>query len=649
MSEQLAVSSSRSAEDGEGADRAGRRIIVILGSGRSGTSLCAKILGRLGIRMEATLQRPNEMNPEGYFEDGRLVEINKRLLGKLAPVPGSGPRGDAAAKVGPEMRELREHLKKHAFSAPEIWGFKDPRVSLLLPFYRRAFQAVGVVPRYVFCARAPGAVVESLQQAGTRSRAFYEQVYFMRSFLALRDSAANCHVIHYERLLEDPVGQISKLWAYVGDESPTPLTPEECEALVDKKLNRSQLRAAPVSNPLAARMGVLIDGMEGNELDRDAVFAELREIDAIHSAYQVWVDSAADSIGAMKMKAETAEGQLAKQAERIAKLTEAAETRAEESVELADARKSAAKQTEEIGRLRTSLQAALKETERRSGAAETRIAALSREAEGRAAAEARADDLAEQVKTMREQTEEACAAAEHRAKEAEARNVELTAQHERVSVELARTRDEALAHAGRQEACATVLGAELSILQADLARLEKERNAAVTRTRSREGEFEEMRGTLEQTAIELTRVQRSEKKLKIENEQLQARLQAAERGAVEAEAEGERLREQLRQCTEKLSTENERLRARLQTAERCAVEAEIEGGRLHEQLRLRTDKLKIRNRQLLEQLQRRTEKLKTRNQTLRAKLQKAERWNILALPRRLARSRSDGRPDETSR
>ena len=276
-------------------DPGGRPVVVVLGPGRSGTSLCAKILGRLGIRMEATLQRANEMNPDGYFEDARLDDINKRLLKKLAPVPGLGPlEAFAPALIADEEKELFAHIKERAFAEPEIWGFKNPRTSLLLPFYRRAFKAVGIVPRYVFCARAPGAVAESLrEEAANTSRETAERVYFMRSFLALRDCAANCHVIHYERLLKDPVVQIERLWTHVrvGD-APCPLSVKDREELVDFKLNRSALRAKPVTNPLAGRIGKLLDSMEGTEFDRDAVLSELREINGIHSVYQAWLDHA---------------------------------------------------------------------------------------------------------------------------------------------------------------------------------------------------------------------------------------------------------------------------------------------------------------------------------------------------------------------
>ncbi|KAA9005051.1 hypothetical protein [Histidinibacterium aquaticum] len=405
MSEQTSVASPEPNGKQKAEDKTTKRVVVILGSGRSGTSLCAKILSRLGIAMETTLHRPNEMNPEGYFEDAQLVEINKRLLAKLAPVSGVAPRSDVAdAEIGSEMRELRAHLKERTLASHNVWGFKDPRVSMLLPLYRRAFQAEGIVPNYIFCARSAGAVVESLMQASGKSRELCEQMYFSRTFLALRDSAANCYVLHYEKLLESPSTQIGALWTYVGEKhKPSPIDDKQCENLVEKKYNRSSLMAQKITNPLACRMEALIENMEGTQFNRDSVLEELREIGLINSGYQAWIDITAKSINDLKSS--------------LVKPNEAVEK----------------KEKEWASKL------------------------------------------------------------------------------------------------SQQTACATALGDELSRLQAEVSRLEKERNAAITRARSREGEIEVMRCKNEETEAKLARRSHSETKI-VMNEELRktrAKLDAA--------------------------------------------------------------------------------------------------------------------------
>lgn len=86
------------------------RIVVLIGTGRSGTSLCAKILKSLGLRLSDTLRRPNEMSLEGYFEDQILVDANRQLIEQFSPaaphVPPRIPReAEAVAKVQVEAQE----------------------------------------------------------------------------------------------------------------------------------------------------------------------------------------------------------------------------------------------------------------------------------------------------------------------------------------------------------------------------------------------------------------------------------------------------------------------------------------------------------------------------------------------------------------
>ena len=558
----------------------GRRVVVVLGSGRSGTSLCAKILGQLGIRMEVTLQRPNEMNPEGYFEDAQLHDLNRRMLERVAAVDGLGPRSDyQRSLIAAEQRELKNHLSERAFAEPTTWGFKHPRTSLLLPIYRRAFQALGIVPRYVFCARDPGAIAESLHEATGNPLDFCEQVYFVRSFLALRDCAANCHVVHYERLLADPVEQVERLWRHVGDEgTPVPLSPEERAALVDPGLNRSGLRARAVSNPLAARIGALLDGMEGTAFDRDAVRAELREIDAIHAGYGLWLGRAARATEAVEAKAKALEKQVERLKARDARRQDA-EGRPDDALPHSEG--SAGRVAERLELLRDGLEDARHAAERRSERVAGDVATLRKEVGAmRRRAEAEAARLRGKIEALRSDLLEARAAsgrAAEAATAAEAAAASRAAQAEGERDALARSREEAVTLAGHQEACAAALAAELSLLQARAARLEEERNAAIAHARSvasglkdASAREEKMRIKLEEPTKARGRLSLSEAKLREEHEALKAEQESLRIGHERLEADHERLKarnKKRRTEHEALKVEHEKRRAELRRAQ----------------------------------------------------------------------------------
>lgn len=64
-----------------------KRNCIILGSGRSGTSLAAGLLAEAGYFMGEHLYAADEGNPKGYFEDREVNGINEGLLAQVLPRP----------------------------------------------------------------------------------------------------------------------------------------------------------------------------------------------------------------------------------------------------------------------------------------------------------------------------------------------------------------------------------------------------------------------------------------------------------------------------------------------------------------------------------------------------------------------------------
>ena len=55
-------------------------MMIIAGSGRSGTSAVAKLLHQSGISVGRDLIEPDEANADGYFEERGVVEANDLIL-----------------------------------------------------------------------------------------------------------------------------------------------------------------------------------------------------------------------------------------------------------------------------------------------------------------------------------------------------------------------------------------------------------------------------------------------------------------------------------------------------------------------------------------------------------------------------------------
>ena len=191
--------------------------VCIAGMHRSGTSLLAKLLGRVGLDLgdPATLIPSDpEDNPDGYFEQAAVVALDDELLAML----GGHVSAPALAATGwerePRFAEPRARaaaLVGETFArAP--WGFKDPRAAVLLPFWR------AVVPdlRVIVCVRNPAEVAASM----LRRHADPGWDHWMRMWLrhtadALTGSAgAERIVVHYDELVSEPEPVLRRAGAF---------------------------------------------------------------------------------------------------------------------------------------------------------------------------------------------------------------------------------------------------------------------------------------------------------------------------------------------------------------------------------------------------------------------------------------------------
>lgn len=146
---------------------------IILGSGRSGTSMAMGVLAKTGYFMGGKLYPANETNPKGQFEDRDVNHINEELLSQILPVRPSGILGELFFKSRPVFRQrwlARVPLDTHVPSPSGIekqikvltnrrpFCFKDPRFSYTLPVWRPFIKNVV----FICVFRHPGITVTSI-------------------------------------------------------------------------------------------------------------------------------------------------------------------------------------------------------------------------------------------------------------------------------------------------------------------------------------------------------------------------------------------------------------------------------------------------------------------------------------------------------
>ncbi len=136
------------------------RPIVIIGMQRSGTSALAGALVHLGLNLgnEKWLYEGDANNPQGYFENRKIVTLNLRCLEAFQMHPTSFGQLPPNWKEHPMAEDFRADLKKiliEEYEGGGRWGMKQPVTSLLLPLYNDVFSGLGLTPTYVLCVRNP--------------------------------------------------------------------------------------------------------------------------------------------------------------------------------------------------------------------------------------------------------------------------------------------------------------------------------------------------------------------------------------------------------------------------------------------------------------------------------------------------------------
>lgn len=229
---------------------------LILGAGRSGTSLTGLLLERAGYHVYTETYPPDDGNPLGYFEDIDVVSANdailgpfyrsrwRRLLRRMNQKPNITGTGAWLLDLDPGLLksvslESDQAEKFRELFAHTPFAYKDPRFSFTLGVL------APIIPKntlYICVFRHPLHVVKSTRKHALRSGVFLDDQYCLELWAA-----------HYLCLLEH-YQLMGGQWLFVsyeqlinGDAVPRMqefLTVELDGALVKPELGRTQARGA---------------------------------------------------------------------------------------------------------------------------------------------------------------------------------------------------------------------------------------------------------------------------------------------------------------------------------------------------------------------------------------------------------------------
>ena len=190
--------------------------VVVVGMHRSGTSAVTGAIGALGFNLVSTQDRlsPHESNPE-HWESLAAVLHNDAILAYLGgtwDAPPQLPDGWENDRGLPERGAASELLAAaYPHPGPSVW--KDPRVSLLLPYWHKVLHPPIAA---VLVWRDPLAVARSLQRRNGTSLPYGVALWERYNRSAVANLAqTDTYVLDYDAMIEDPASSVSGLSSWL--------------------------------------------------------------------------------------------------------------------------------------------------------------------------------------------------------------------------------------------------------------------------------------------------------------------------------------------------------------------------------------------------------------------------------------------------
>ena len=237
-----------------------RKLLVVLGMHRSGTSALTRGLAALGVYLGENLMPASiNDNDKGFWEDLDVFRLNEDILKKLGTSWSSlyPQNTDACAGVDFMSERLRAaHHLDAMFSHSNVCGFKDPRTAILMPFWKTVFEDLEIEPTYVIAVRNPLEIVESLRSRNNVDSARTLHLWARYLFSAIEETAlANRVFVEFGSLLSEPARELERI-AAVAELSVTEILTSEIKEFALGFLDQKLKRHSVSSNELARNRDV---------------------------------------------------------------------------------------------------------------------------------------------------------------------------------------------------------------------------------------------------------------------------------------------------------------------------------------------------------------------------------------------------------
>lgn len=232
-----------------------KRILLVTGSGRSGTSSVAGTLKRLGLHVPQPEVPADEKNPLGYYEPRWVAAFHKGWLDRIhvRTIDTRPHAGDVAMEtVTPEREEkLRTWVADELAGRPDgdVVVIKETRAYWVYPLWQRVVADIGAELTSLTMLRHPTQVVRSRDTAylSGRSDEFRLQretanvaAWINSVFVTERATRDNPRAfVPYYDLVEDWRSAIGRACKQLGIDPGDLVAPHPVDDFITPNLNRS--------------------------------------------------------------------------------------------------------------------------------------------------------------------------------------------------------------------------------------------------------------------------------------------------------------------------------------------------------------------------------------------------------------------------
>jgi GT2 family glycosyltransferase/glycosyltransferase involved in cell wall biosynthesis len=190
--------------------------VCIVGAHRSGTSMLTRLLHACGLYLgpESALMPAQADNPEGFWEHLGFVAVNDELLNELGgawDLPPTADENFSDPRLGPLRMKAR--LLIEGFDSTDVWGWKDPRNSLTLPFWQDVLPGL----KTLIIVRNPLEVAYSMRERNGTSYSFGLRLWEIYNRRLIETATAQQHLVtHYDLFFEDPESELRRTAHFIG-------------------------------------------------------------------------------------------------------------------------------------------------------------------------------------------------------------------------------------------------------------------------------------------------------------------------------------------------------------------------------------------------------------------------------------------------